>query len=467
MILQPSAPLAQLGTAAAERGAALYHVGGAVRDRLLGYRASDDDLAGPKRPEELARLHLPQTTVLDPVNGLGTALIQTGPQGGRQTYEYTAFRTDSYGRGGEHRPTEVVFTEDIELDALRRDFTVNALYVRLTDGQVLDPTGRGLADLGARTLRMTRPDTLSEDALRILRLIRFAAVLGFDIEPGTLDAARRCAGSLQDISWERIQAELFRILLGDTAYGQQGAVSRALYLMRDLGVLSYVIPELADGQGFAQAARYHRYDVLDHQIETCQAAPPDLVTRLAALLHDIAKPETYRRDGNMYGHADLGAVRAAEVLSRLRAPRRLTSEVADLVRHHMFDLENQAKDRAVIRRINMLGPKQFQRLADLREADFIGSGRGQEPVSAAKWRRILADLEKEDVPFSISGLAVSGADLMRELHLGPGPAVGELLGRLLEHVQLRPSQNNYKSLIKYAKICAAGLMGQTGPHPKQ
>lgn len=459
MKLEPSAPLEKLGAAAAAHGAVLYNVGGAVRDRLLGYAAADDDLAGPKRPEELARLHLPQTTVLDPVNGLGTALIQSGPPGDRQTFEYTAFRTDSYGRGGEHRPTEIVFTEDIALDAGRRDFTVNALYARLPDGEVLDPTGSGLSDLASRTLRMTRPDTLSEDALRILRLIRFAAALDFTPEPATLAAARENVDGLRDISEERIQGEFFRILLGDTAYGQKNAVSRALYMMRDLGVLPYVLPELVEGQGFQQSPQYHRYDVLDHQIETCAAAPPDLVTRLAALLHDVSKPEAYRRDGNMHEHAKLGAERAASALARLRAPRRLTTEVAELVRDHMFDLENKAKDKAVIRRLNILGPEQFLRLADLREADFAGSGMHQKAQSAEKWRRVLTALEKEKAPFTTSGLAVSGNDLMRELHLKPGPAVGWLLGMLLEHVQLRPSQNNYKSLIKYAKIIAAGSAG--------
>lgn len=459
MKLVLSEPLRKLGEAAEESGAAIYNVGGAVRDRLLGYEAADDDLAGPLRPEELTRLHLPRTTVLDPVNGLGTALIQSSLSGERHTYEYTAFRTDSYGRGGEHRPDGVVFTGDIEQDARRRDFTVNALYVRLSDAEVLDPTGQGLADLRTRTLRMTRPDTLAEDALRILRLIRFAAALDFTIEEKTLWAARDNAHALCDISFERLQAELFRILLGDAAYGCRDAVGRALRLMRDLGVLAYVLPELMDGQSFAQAPRYHRYDVLDHQIETCQAAPPDLTTRLAALLHDVAKPEAYRRDGNMYEHAALGADRAGQMLRRLRAPRQLTAEVTELIRCHMFDLENNAKEKAVIKRLNQLGKEQFLRLADLREADFAGSGMDHPALSAEKWRRVLDGLEHKDAPFTAADLAVNGSDLMRELHIAPGPAIGSLLRRLLEYAQLRPSQNNYKSLIKYAKIIAAGSAG--------
>lgn len=459
MRLEPSAALRKLGAAAAERDAVLFNVGGAVRDRLLGYEGSDDDLTGAKRPEQLARLRLPQTTVLDPVNGLGTALIRTGHGEERQTFEYTAFRTDSYGRGGEHRPAAIVFTDDIALDAHRRDFTVNALYMRLPDGEILDPTGRGLSDLQAKVLRMTRPDTLSEDALRILRLVRFASSLGFSVEPETLEAAQRNAAGLRDISWERIQAELFKILLGDTAYGQRDAVRRALCMMRDLGILEYVIPELLEGRGFQQAPQYHRYDVLDHQIETCAAAPPDLTTRLAGLLHDISKPEAFRRDGNMYDHPELGAARAGAVLDRLRAPRRLTTEVSELVRHHMFDLENTAKEKAVIKRISLLGPDQFLRLADLREADFIGSGRHQHAESADKWRQTLKQLENEEVPFTVAGLAVSGNDLMRELHMKPGPAIGALLAKLLEHVQQRPSQNNYKSLMKYAKIIVAGSAG--------
>ncbi|MBD5560969.1 MAG: CCA tRNA nucleotidyltransferase [Clostridia bacterium] len=459
MRIEPSASLARLGQAASERGAVIYNVGGAVRDRLLGFEAADDDLAGPKQPQELARLHLPGTTVLDPVNGLGTALIHCRQGEEKEVYEYTAFRTDSYGRDGRHLPEDVCFTDDITMDARRRDFTVNALYVRLPDGEVLDPTGMGLADLKAHVLRMTRPDTLTEDALRILRLIRFAAALGFEVEPETLRAARDQAPALRDISWERIQAEFFRILLGDTVYGRREAVADALYMMRDLGVLEYVLPELTEGRGFAQSPEYHCYDVLDHQIETCAAAPPELTVRLAALLHDISKPEAYRRDGNMHAHPELGSERARQVLRRLRAPRQLISDVAELVEHHMFDLTNEAKSKAVIRRINALGREQFERLADLREADFAGSGRQQKALSAEKWRKVLAGLEKDNVPLTVSGLAVSGHDLMRELHIKPGPVLGEILGQLLEHVQLRPSQNNYKSLIKYAKMIAAGSAG--------
>ena len=147
------------------------------------------------------------------------------------------------------------------------------------------------------------------------------------------------------------------------------------------------------------------------------------------------------------------------MLDRLKAPRRLTRDVADLVHHHMFDLENNAKEKAVIRRLNLLGREQFLRLADLREADFAGSGMDHPADSAGKWRQVLDDLERGQAPFTPADLAVSGDDLMRELHMKPGPALGDLLSKLLEYAQLRPSQNNYKSLIKYAKILGAGSAG--------
>lgn len=453
------APLTELGRNARAQDTVIYCVGGAVRDALLGFLPQDNDLAGPLRPEELVRLHLPATTVLDPVNGLGTALLQLGPPADRHTFEYTAFRKDSYGRDGGHQPEDVVFTTDIHEDALRRDFTVNALYAELPDGNVLDPTGSGLADLKNRVIRMTRPDTMEEDPLRILRMVRFAAALDFETDPLTFQAARENVGRLACISKERIRDELFRILLGDTVYGTAGAVRRALYMLRDLEALPYILPELEEGRGMQQPRQYHRYDVLDHQIESAQAAPPELETRLAALLHDISKPEAFRADGNMYRHAELGEARAAAALKRLHAPRQLTKDVTQLVRHHMFDLENHAKPKAVLRRLNQLGERQFLRLADLREADFAGSGRNHDAPSAGKWRAQLAQLQQNQAPMHTAELPLSGEDLMRELHLMPGPQIGELLEKLLLYAQQHPSQNNYQSLAKYAKMMSAGSAG--------
>ena len=458
------APLAALGRAAEAQGTVFYIVGGAVRDALLGFSPADHDLAGPLRPEEVASLHLSDITVLDPVNGLGTALLQQGTPGDRHMYEYTAFRMDSY-RDGCHRPQEVVFTTDIHQDALRRDFTINALYAKLPEGNIIDPTGAGTADLEARTVRMIRPDTMQEDALRILRMVRFACALGFEIDADTWKAAEENIPHLAHISGERIRDELFRILLSDTVYGTEGAVRRGLYMLRDLGALPYILPELEEGRGMAQPSRYHRYDVLDHQIESAQAAPADLITRLAALLHDISKPEAFSADGNMYRHAELGEEKAAGLLARLHVSRQLTKDVTQLIRHHMFDLENHAKPKAVLRRLNALGPEQFVRLADLREADFAGSGRNHAAHSAAKWRQELAKLQEAGAPMSVSDLPISGKDLMREMHMGPGPQIGELLEKLLLYAQQHPAQNNYQSLAKYAKMLAAGsaVAGRSAP----
>ncbi len=431
-----------------------YLVGGYVRNALLGLGGGDLDITSSVPPASLHMLtkRAPSEISLEErAYGLGTVAVKQRFEGRLFVYEYTAFRMDNYGRGGEHTPHSVVFTEDMGEDAARRDFTANALYMD-GKGQVFDPTGRGKAALTHRRIEQVSPATLTQDALRILRMVRFCAELGFAVEPATFQSACEHVGGLADISKERIRDEFCKILMADAKYGNQDGVLDGLHALKALGAFAYIVPALLEGDGLGQNASYHAYDVFEHSLRTCACAPQDLITRLAALLHDIAKPAVWKQTGRMTGHDKLGAQMAAEALAYLRFDSATIAAVSELVRTHMFDLDNRARKKAVIRLLVRLQEEQFLRLADLREADFKGSGMGNPALSAGKWREELVSLKAQNAPLLRTQLAVNGADLMAELNIPEGKHVGELLRLLHAYALKKPTQNNYKNLIRYAKI---------------
>ncbi|MEA4853662.1 MAG: HD domain-containing protein [Christensenella sp.] len=434
--------------------APVYLVGGYVRNGILDLPPGDLDLSGSIAPQRFSQLKNKEIRDLKRVYGLGTIVLQQKFAGENYTYEYTAFRKDNYGRGGAHRPQSVVFTEDITEDALRRDFTINALYADAA-GTVLDPTGRGICAIEGKKIEQVTTETLSQDALRILRMVRFACELGFSVEKTTYACAKRYVPQLADISAERIRDEFVKILLADAKYGNKDAVLRGLHMLHDLGAFPYIFPRLCDGDGVKQNPKYHAHDVMEHALRTCACAPPDIETRLAALLHDIGKPRALERFGKMAGHNTLGQEIAAEELQNLRFDKITVQNVGVLIREHMFDLTNQAGKKAVIRVITRLGEQQFLKLCDLREADFCGSCMGNVADSAVKWREMLHALKNANAPMRLKDLAVNGNDLQKELGIPAGRQIGELLSRLLAYAAKKPSQNNYKSLIRYAKIVTA------------
>jgi len=386
--------------------APLYLVGGAVRNDLLGLPRSDVDLCGSLSPERLAQESDGLFTVREVNPRVGTVKLMRGGE----SFEYTAFRRDSYPLGsGRHTPSEVIFVSTPEEDAFRRDFTVNALYKRLTDGAILDPTG-GLDDLKNRVLRTTRePEKVfSEDGLRLLRLVRFAAELGFSIEQNTLAAAKKFSSLLSDISVERKREELNRILVADKKYGVEGAVLRAFSLLREIGLYPYFLPELEEGIGVAQPSKYHLYDVYEHIIHTVAAAPPHL--RLAALLHDVGKPLCYRRDGNFYYHSIESAEMTRKILKRLRYSNEIVERTAEIVRWHMFDFNGQASENKKRRFVQ----KEWVLLEDivlLKQADSIGTGLFTENPFAEYLLALKEKMKEENVPLTIKDLPVGGADL--------------------------------------------------------
>ena len=441
-------------------GVCLYAVGSLTRNQLMGYPVSDMDVCSALLPEAVVEL----------CAQLGVKTIPTGAKFGTITirmggsvFEHTTFRKDVYPQGGAHRPQQVVFGDTLELDAFRRDFTVNAIYADVLTAQVQDPTG-GMADLAAGVIRATSKDPaviMRDDALRILRMVRFAAELGFHVEPTTVVAAKANVSGLLDISPERVREELNKILCADMRYREaapgteSGVVLDALLLLEETGALGAILPELTRGRSVAQREDYHTHDVLEHALHTCACMdctqnPGDaLVLRLAALLHDVGKPEVFEQTGSMHEHDRVGAEIAERILRRLRYPNVVVKQVCELVRHHMFDLNNNAKESTLRTRFAQWGYGHTLLLCLLREADVYGSGiirPGELVKSAARWRRVLADMQAQGAPFSEAQLNCTGAQLMAWTGLPASPRIGELKAELFLHCARRPKDNTPERL---------------------
>ncbi len=445
--------LCELARRTAERGARLFVVGGRVRNAFLGLRVSDTDVTSALRPDEVVRLAQEAGWKVVPK---GAAFGMVEVHIGGKTYEHTTFRRDKYAEGGAHRPTAVTFSDTPEEDAFRRDFTVNALYADVLTGEVADPTG-GVSDIKARLIRATSPDPeliLRDDGLRIMRLCRFAAELGFDIEERTFAAAKKCARQLADISAERVRDELVKILTADTKYGlpPEESMLRGLHLLDEVGALDVILPELALCRGVEQSPRYHRWPVLEHIFRTTAMSKPVLSLRLGCLLHDAAKPVVLERQGNMHGHDVEGEAIARSVLQRLRFDNETTERAVWLVRYHMYDLDGNAKEPTLKRRFARWGREKVEALCDIREADFRGSVGEYIPVkSADRWKRVLADMERRNTPFSERDLACTGADVMEWTGLPAGPRVGEIKSALLDHCAVRPQDNEREKLRRIVR----------------
>lgn len=451
------ASLKKLAELFAAHGVTLYLVGGGVRNRVLGLPGGDLDVCSPATPAEAAAIARGAgLAVIEKALALGTVELRMKTDGGYAAFEHTTWRQDYYPPGGDHRPYRVAFTTDMAKDAARRDFAVNALYMDIAAEKLLDPTGRGLKDAQRKMLSAAAQnpdDTIRDDGLRIMRMARFAAELGFGVDAALFDAARRHAQLLLDISAERKYAELKKILMADTKYeGLSGGPLKGLELLRDTGALPHILPRLSEGVGVKQSEKYHIYDVLDHGLHACAAAPPDFAVRLAALLHDIGKPMALRRGGNMYGHELLGEALARDELSALKADNRTKAAVLPLIKNHMFDLEAKAKPKTIRARAVLLGRQGFERLIALRRADVAGSGKPVDAVvSADNWQSELNRMTQQRVPWRLAELNITGTDVAALLGIPPSPAVGRILAALHQECVLSPAQNTPEALRRRAQ----------------
>ena len=430
-------------------GHAAYVVGGSLRDTLLGRPAVDWDLASSALPEVTTELF--PGSVYE--NQFGTVAVRTDDRAVGEV-EITTFRSD-HEYADYRRPHRIEFGDSIELDLARRDFTVNAIAWGAEPGgepHLVDPFG-GREDLAARSLRAVGdPSTrFGEDALRMVRAVRLAATLGFDIEPATLAAIGERAELVDHLSGERIAAEMRKLLAAPRP-------SVGLRLMADTGLLARLAPELAAQRGVPQN-KVPGEDLWDHTLRAVDGATLEpAYIRLAALLHDLGKPATMA-EGRFVGHETVGAEQARELLDRWRWPNAERDRIAHLIRHHMFGYVPTWSDAAIRRFIVKVGRDSLDDLFLLREADNIGSGRGPDAGRLDEFRRRVGAQLESGAALDLKGLAVDGTDLMQALGWEPGPAIGETLQRLLERVIGDPTLNTRERLLAVARSMAATDQG--------
>jgi putative nucleotidyltransferase with HDIG domain len=422
-------------------GHAAYVVGGSLRDVVLGREPQDWDLASEALPEEVIAL-FPDAVY---ENQFGTVAVR---HGGAQ-FEITTFRTD-HEYADFRRPHRVEFGDSIEADLARRDFTVNAMAWGARPGDepaLLDPYG-GALDAGARVLRAVGdPATrFEEDALRMVRAVRLATTLEFEVEPDTLAGIQAKADLVTHLSGERIAAELDKLLAAPVP-------SIGLRLLAETGLLAAISPELAAQRGIPQN-KVPGEDLWDHTMRAVDASPAARpAVRWAALLHDIGKPTTYA-DGHFLGHDAVGADLAGIFLDRLHAPRSVRGRVVELVRLHMFSYEANWSDAAVRRfigKLRIFGDGFLDDLLALREADNVGSGLPGNAGRLDELRaRIAAEVAAEAV-LDRSGLVVDGNDLMTDLGIEQGPLLGRILDALVDRVIADPAANDRPTLLLLAQ----------------
>ncbi|MDE2001560.1 MAG: CCA tRNA nucleotidyltransferase [Patescibacteria group bacterium] len=441
----------------AHAGFEAYLVGGCVRDLLLGtvysepVEPKDWDVATNAKPDEIQKL-FPDSVY---ENKFGTVGVKTDSEDQKlKIVEVTTYRIEGKYSDKRH-PDEVTFAENIEDDLSRRDFTVNAMALGMVNEEsgIVDPF-HGRKDLEDKIIRAVGdPDArFTEDALRILRAVRFSAQLGFAIDPRTEQAMRRHAGLLEFISKERIRDEFVKLIATDRAH------EGVRMLERD-GLLKFVLPELEEGVDVGQN-KHHIYSVFEHNVRSLQYAVEqrfDTDVRIASLLHDVGKPRSKRGEGpdcTFYGHQVVGERMALEVLDRLHFPKDRAERIALLIREHMFVYDPETVTDAGARRlVRRVGKENLEALFQLREADRIGSGVPKAQPYRLRHLKFRIEKVSQD-PISAKMLKVNGQDIMQEAGIAPGPKVGAILAVLLEEVLDDPTVNDRDVLIARAQNLA-------------
>jgi len=427
----------------------LYEVGGVVRDRLLLHQkpTKDSDYLVTGIPyNDLTKL-LRKFGKVDLVGrSFGVIKFTQVINSQSHTFDVTLPRKE-FSTGVGHKDFVVSFdpTLSAEDDLQRRDFTINAIARSMKTGELVDPLG-GQKDLEKRILRMVSEKSFAEDPLRMLRAVQFSARFNLTVERNTLESLRKHVHLISSISAERIAEELNKLLI------QAPKPSEGFRLMLATGLLQEVMPELVECVDVDQPGGYHKWNVFDHTMEMIDASPPNLKLRMAAIFHDICKPQHKRivEDGaTFYGHEIGGAKTAREWLRKYRYPNDFIKEVVTLVERHMFT--TAVADKGLRRLIRRVGVELIFDLLDLRRADVVAQGMGGKTADVDELEvRIKNEINKKS-PFGLKDLALDGNVIMKKLKLKPGPLVGEILNYLLEQVLDEPKKNSSRALEKLAK----------------
>ena len=422
-----------------EHGYEAYAVGGCVRDSLLGREPGDWDITTSASPAETKKLF---ARTVDTGIEHGTVTVLLGKEG----FEVTTYRIDGKYEDSRH-PTEVIFTRNLREDLLRRDFTINAMAYNDTEG-IVDIFG-GMDDLKRKIIRCVgnARERFGEDALRIMRGVRFAAQLGFSLEKETKEAMTELAPTLEKISAERIQTELVKLLVSDSP-----ELIREAY---HLGVTAVILPEFDEMMRTGQETKYHRYDVGEHTVQAVCNVPPDKVLRLTMLLHDVAKPEmkTVDADGTAHfkGHDIRGEQKAKEILRRLKFDNDTIHKVTKLVRWH--DYRMPAEKKNVRKAMSKISAELFPMYLLVKRADILAHSmyrREEELENLSGLQKCYEEIVADHECVSLKQLAVTGTDLIG-IGMKPGKQIGEVLNELLRIVLEYPEFNNKEHLLRFVQ----------------
>jgi len=438
-----------------QKGFEAYIVGGCARDYLRNVKPSDWDIATSAHPEQTQAIfeNLNIKTYYENTFGTVGVAFPKNKKGKEPIYEIieiTTFRSEADYTDSRH-PNEVKWSKTIEEDLQRRDFTINALALKLnkeqTAPEIID-LFNGQDDLKNQIIRAVRDpkERFSEDALRMLRAIRFKASLGkgWTIEEKTWQAILENKQLLTKISAERIRDELIKIINSPNA-------ATGIEDLRLSGLLSYILPELLEGYGVSQN-KHHIFDCYRHNLECLDYSAKkgySFPVRMAALLHDIGKPRAKRgegKDATFYNHEIIGAKMTEQIMKRLHFPNKEAEKIVTLVRYHLFYYNvDEVKEASIRRLIKNVGRENMEDLLKIRMADRIGSGCPKaEPYKLRHFQYMIDKVSRD--PVSVKMLKVNGQDIMDQLKIGPGPKIGQILDILLEEVLKDPHHNTKKFL---------------------
>ncbi len=426
-----------------------YLVGGCVRDLMLHMKPKDWDITTNAKPEEIQGLFL--KTVYENKFGTVAVINQDKDIENDETLkvvEITPYRLESKYSDKRH-PDEVRFTGNLKDDLKRRDFTINAIAMDAVSHETVD-LFEGQKDLKNKVIRTVGnpEDRFSEDALRLLRAVRFAVELGFSVSHETEQAIKKQAKLLKDIAQERIKDELVKMLMTDKP-------SDGIKMLYELGLLKFIIPELERGIGVKQN-KAHMFNVWEHNLLSLDHAASKnwpLEIRIASLLHDVGKPASRRwseekKDWTFYSHEIIGAKMTYNILSRLKFSKKDIELISKLVRYHLFFSDTDKITLSAVRRtVRNIGPENVWDLMKVRFSDRIGMGRPKEtPYRLRKYESMIDEAMR--APLSVSMLKIDGNKIMKILKINPGPKIGQILHILLEEVLDEPEKNTEELLTK-------------------